>query len=72
MRKTSNLQNEMKFLNHAMLIFKGPLQHATWIHEIRMNVQEKIKIRIVQILFSPELHTCKSEELKQREKEMMP
>ena len=68
MRKDSNLQNEMKFLHHAILIFKGPLKHATWIHDIRMNVQEKFKIRIVQILFSPKLHACESKELEQREK----
>ena len=45
------------------------MQHATWIHDMRMNVHEKFKIRIVQMLFSPELHTCESEELKHREKE---
>ena len=32
-----------------------------------MNVQEKIKIGTVQMSFSPELDTCESEELKQRE-----
>ena len=31
-------------------------------------MQEKFKIRVVQMSFSPELHTCKCEELKQREK----
>ena len=55
MRKDSNLQDERKFLHHAFPIFKGPLKHATWIHDIRIKVQEKIKIRIVQVSFSSEL-----------------
>ena len=33
-----------------------------------MNVQEESKIRIEQMSFSSKLHTCESEELKQREK----
>ena len=67
MRKDSNLQCEMPFLHHALLVFKEPLKHATWIHDIRMNVQENFKIKIVQMSFSHELHTCESEQLKQRE-----
>ena len=58
----------MKFLHHAIQIFKDPLKHTTWIHDIRMNVQEKLNIRIVQMTFSPEIHTFGSENLKQREK----
>ena len=58
----------MTFLHQAVPIFKGQLKAATWVHDIRMNVQEKIKINIVQILFSPELCTCSSDELKQRER----
>ena len=42
-------------------------KYVTWIHDIKMNLQEKFKIRIVQMSFSPELHTCDCEELKQRE-----
>ena len=68
MKKDSNLQDEMKFSQHAIPIFKEPLKHATWINDIRMNVQEKFTIRIVQMSFSPELHTCESDELKQRER----
>ena len=33
-----------------------------------MNVQERFKIIVDQMLFSPELHTYESEELKHREK----
>ena len=62
----SSQQDEMRFLHQAILIFKGPLKHATWIHDIRMNVQEKFNIKIVQMLFSPELGSCDSDELKQR------
>ena len=58
----------MKFLHHATPIFETPLKNATLIHDIRMNVQEKFKIRIVQITYRPELHTCGSEALKRREK----
>ena len=58
MKKDSNLQDEMKFLHHAISIFKGPLKNVTWIHNIRMNVQKKCKIRIVHMTFSPELHKC--------------
>ena len=68
MRKVSSWQDKMTFLHQAIPIFKGPLKHATWIHDIRMNVQEKFKIKIVQMLFSPELHSCDSDELKQRER----
>ena len=68
MRKDSNIHDEMKFLNHTIPTFKGPIQHATWIHDTRMNVKEKFKIRIVQISFCSELGTCESEELKQRER----
>ena len=68
MRKKSNLQDEMKFLNVAISTLKGPLKHVTWIHEIRMNMQVKLMIRIVQISFTPELCICEYEGLKQREK----
>ena len=51
MKKESNLQDKMKFLHHAIPIFKGQLKHATWILDIRMNVQEKFKIRFVQTSF---------------------
>ena len=61
MRKGSNLQDEMKLLHDAISIFKGPLKQSTWIHDIRMNVQEKFKIRIVQVSFTLELHTCEFE-----------
>ena len=40
MRKDSNLQDEMTFFHHAIPIFKGRLKHATWIHDIRMNMQK--------------------------------
>ena len=62
--KDSNLQDKMEFLHHAVSIFKGPLKHATWIHDIKMNVQEKFEIKIVQMLLSPE----NSDKLKQRER----
>ena len=68
MRKDSNVQDEMKFLHHAIPVFKEPLKHTAWSHDIRMNVQEKYKLRIVQMSFTPELHTYKSEKLKQRKK----
>ena len=58
MRKDSNLNDEMKFLHHAISIFKGPLKHTKCIHDIRMNVQEKFKIRIVQMSDSPHHCTC--------------
>ena len=67
-KNNSNLQDETKFLHHAIQIFKGSLIHATWIHDIRMNVQEKFSIKNVQMSCSPELHTCEYEELKQRGK----
>ena len=57
----------MMFLHHAIPIFKGPLKHATWIHDIKMNVEEKFKIKTLQIAFKTELHTCVSE-VKLREK----
>ena len=55
MRKDSNLKDEMMFLHHAISIFKGPLRHAMWIHDIRMNVQDNFKISIVQIMSGTEL-----------------
>ena len=67
MRKDSYLQNDMKFLYHAISIFKWPLKNVIWIHDIRTNVQEKFKIRTVQMSFRPELHMCECEKLKQRE-----
>ena len=63
MRKDSNLQDEMKFLHHEIPIFKGPLKHAIWIHDIRMNAQQKFKIRIVQMSLRPELYTCECKDL---------
>ena len=57
----------MTVLHHVILIFKGPLKHAMWIHDVRMNVQEKSKIKIMEISFSSELHTCDNEDLKQRD-----
>ena len=69
-RKDSSLHDKMTFLHQATPIFKAPLMHTTWIHDIRMNVQKKFKIKIVQMSFSPELHTCDSEELKQRKRTM--
>ena len=68
MRKGFNLQDELKILYHAISIFKRPLKHAISIHDIRINVQEKVKKRIVKTSFSPELLTWESGELKQREK----
>ena len=68
MRKDSSLQDEMTLLHQTIRIFKHPLKHATWIHGIRMNVQKKFKIKIVQILFSLKLHSFESSELKQRER----
>ena len=56
MRKDSNLEYEMKFLHQAIPIFKGPVQHTTWIHDIRMNVQK-----------NPKPCLCESEELKHTE-----
>ena len=55
-----------RFSHHAIPIFKRPLKHATWIYDIRMNVQEKFKTRIVQMSFCPELPPCDSEEPRQR------
>ena len=57
----------MKFLHHTILIFKGTLINATWIHNIRINGQDKFKIRIVQMLLKPDLHTYELVKLKQRE-----
>ena len=42
MRIDLNLQDEIKFLCYATQVFKKPLKYATWIHNIRVNVQEKI------------------------------
>ena len=66
-RKDSNVKDEIKFLHQSIPILKGSVKHSTWIHDIRMNVQEKFESDIKQILFSPQLCTCESEELKQRE-----
>ena len=49
MRKDSSLQDEMTFLHQVIPIFKGLLKHATLIYDIRMNVQERFKIKIVQM-----------------------
>ena len=61
-------REEIKLLYQVFQIFAGPLKHATWIHDIKMNVQEKLKIRIVQMSFSPALCKCEFEELEQRER----
>ena len=36
-----------------------------------MNVQEKFEFRNVQIPFSPEMHICESEELRQKRDDAM-
>ena len=72
MRNNSSLQDKMTFLHQVIPIFKGLLKHATWIHDIRMNVHEKFKIKIVQMLFSLELCSCEYEKLKQRKMGTMP
>ena len=72
MTKDSSLQGKMTFLHQAIPIFNGPLKHSTWINDIRMNVQEKFEIRIVQMMFSPELCSCDSYKLKQKEKGTTP
>ena len=42
--------------------FKGPLKNETWIHAIRVNLQEKFNIWTVQVSFSPKLQICECEE----------
>ena len=65
-RKDSNLQDEQSFTS-CNPNFQGTTQICNIDSCIRMNVEEKFKIQIVQMSFRSELHTCEYEELKQRE-----
>ena len=40
MWKDSSLRDKMTFLHRAIPIFKGPLKHATWIHDVKINVKK--------------------------------
>ena len=50
-RHDLSLQDEMKILHNAIPIFKRPLKYSTWFYDIRMNVEEKVKIVKVQMSF---------------------